>query len=308
MSVKLTHEEWLVKYKKLIHPNLRLLSEYDGVRSKIQVRCTVCGNTYGTLPSVLISGCNCKHCSRSKTDDVFRDELRERCPTVTPIDRYISDRDKIHVKCNVCGYEWNARPTHLLRGHACSKCSHRKLGFDKRKTQQEFEDELKIYNPTIKCLGEYKGRMRHVTVQSTICGHIWSAAPNNLIFGASGCPICMMSKGEKSIHYYLRENNIDFVSQKEFAELTGVNNGNLSYDFYLPEHNLLIEYQGEYHDGTAFNQSKNAFENQQEHDKRKRDYALKHNIELLEIWYYDYDNIEQILSEKLNINNIEKSA
>jgi very-short-patch-repair endonuclease len=71
----------------------------------------------------------------------------------------------------------------------------------------------------------------------------------------------------------------------------------LSYDFYLPSYNLLIEYQGEYHDGTANNQSKDAFLRQQEHDKRKLEYSVEHNIELLEIWYYDFENIENILQQ-----------
>ena len=30
--------------------------------------------------------------------------------------------------------------------------------------------------------------------------------------------------------------------------------------------------------------------------------AINNNIELLEIWYWDYDNIEKILNEKLNNN------
>lgn len=38
---------------------------------------------------------------------------------------------------------------------------------------------------------------------------------------------------------------------------------------------------------------------QQEHDRRKREYAKSHNIELLEIWYWDFDNIEEILDKRL---------
>jgi very-short-patch-repair endonuclease len=78
----------------------------------------------------------------------------------------------------------------------------------------------------------------------------------------------------------------------------------LSYDFFLPEYNLLIEYQGEQHEKyiKGFHKNKKAFINQQEHDKRKREYAKNHNIKLLEIWYYDFDNIEQILDKELQLN------
>ena len=35
------------------------------------------------------------------------------------------------------------------------------------------------------------------------------------------------------------------------------------------------------------------------HDEIKRNYAEKNYIELLEIWYFNFDNIDKILSEKL---------
>lgn len=55
------------------------------------------------------------------------------------------------------------------------------------------------------------------------------------------------------------------------------------------QHEQPVEYFG----------GKEKFKIQQEHDRRKRDYAKEHNIELLEIWYWDFNNIEQILSEKI---------
>lgn len=45
--------------------------------------------------------------------------------------------------------------------------------------------------------------------------------------------------------------------------------------------------------------SKKDFQRQQEHDRRKREYAIQNNINLLEIWYWDYDNIEKILKSEL---------
>ena len=39
------------------------------------------------------------------------------------------------------------------------------------------------------------------------------------------------------------------------------------------------------------------FEIQQEHDKRKREYAKQNNIDLLEITYLEEDKIEEILDK-----------
>jgi len=114
------------------------------------------------------------------------------------------------------------------------------------------------------------------------------------------CPICRTSKGEIRIYSYLQKNNIFNIPQKPFDGLLGIKGGNLSYDFYFPQYNLLIEYQGEYHDGTVHNQTKEDFEKQQEHDRRKAQYAKDNHINLLPIWYWDYDNIETILDELIN--------
>jgi hypothetical protein len=119
------------------------------------------------------------------------------------------------------------------------------------------------------------------------------------------CPECQFSKGEDKINNYLIKNNIYKIPQKEFDGLLGLGSKNLSYDFCLPQYNLLIEYQGEQHEKyiKGFHKSEKDFKKQIEHDRRKKEYAEKNNIKLLEIWYYDFDNIEMILDKELNMSN-----
>lgn len=113
------------------------------------------------------------------------------------------------------------------------------------------------------------------------------------------CPDCQFSQGENKISDYFNSRNILFIPQKEFKSLIGVCGGNLSYDFYLSQYNLLIEYQGQFHDGSSGEYSKKNLKRQLEHDRRKRQYAKDHDINLLEIWYWDFDNIETLLEEYL---------
>lgn len=113
-----------------------------------------------------------------------------------------------------------------------------------------------------------------------------------------GCPHCSSSRGEKLIHAYLRKNNIDFVPQKTFDKLVGVGGGCLSYDFYIPSLNLLIEFQGIQHEKPIdIFGGETQFAVQREHDLLKRQFATNNNIELLEVWYYDIENIDQILDQ-----------
>ena len=116
-----------------------------------------------------------------------------------------------------------------------------------------------------------------------------------------GCPKCSFSHGEKEISKFLDKYDIKYIPQHKFSGLKGVGNRLLSYDFYLPNYNLLIEYQGRQHEHPIdYFGGEEQFRVQQEHDERKREYAKLHNINLLEIWYYDEDNIEEILTKKLN--------
>ena len=152
------------------------------------------------------------------------------------------------------------------------------------------------------------------------CEHKWATRICHRNNG-SGCPECNKSKGEKECKIIFlskgfieiaqdeydklldidRHNNTYFIPQKTFEGLVGVGNGLLSYDFYLPKYNLLIEYQGEFHDGTAKIQTEEEFIIQKEHDRRKKEYALEKEYNFLEIWYWDFDNIELILSKELNL-------
>ena len=114
------------------------------------------------------------------------------------------------------------------------------------------------------------------------------------------CPFCNIIKGEDKIYNYLSEHNIQYARHKSYDDLRGLKGGKLSYDFYLPNFNLLIEYQGEQHERPIdIFGGEEQFKIQQEHDKRKREYAQNHYIKLLEIWYYDFKNIEYILNSEL---------
>lgn len=316
MARKLTHNEWIDKYKNNIDDSLELLSEYDGVRNKIKVHCKLCGKIYYALPSVLINGCKCKHCSLTKTNEQFIEELKSINKKVLPLGEYYSDRTPILVKCLECGHEWKAIPTHLLRGHGCPQCARKIVGLKKRKNLDDFILDLKEKNTSVIYIDGFKSMHTKAIFGSKICKHIWESTPNNIIHSGCGCPICSMSQGERKIYTFLSDNNIEFEPQKVFDDLFGINNGLLSYDFYLEKYNLLIEYQGQQHEKPVvlpFAKYKKItpeeqFKIQQEHDKRKREYAKSHNIELMEIWYWDKDKINEILSNKLNINNIEKLA
>jgi len=138
------------------------------------------------------------------------------------------------------------------------------------------------------------------------------------------CPECQYSKGEERINDNLinkdfikiNQNNFNqltdknkynenyYIPQKEFDGLIGLRGGLLSYDFYILKLNLLIEFHGIQHEKftPGLHKTIKDFEYQIEHDRRKCEYALNNNIKLIIIWYWNFDNIEEILEREVFIH------
>lgn len=223
-------------------------------------------------------------------------------------------------------HEWHVTILNRSNGNGCPYCSHRYASEDYN---------LLVINPNLcedwnydknkKKPKDYTpGSSQSVWWLCKECGHEWKAiiADRN---NNHGCPECNKSKGEKRCkEVFLSKDFIEtlqgeykklldknkynntntyFIPQKTFEDLIGLGGGLLSYDFYIPKYNLLIEYQGQFHDGDGSKGNyymKKNLKRQQEHDRRKREYAKQHNINLLEIWYWDFDRIEEILTNYLN--------
>ena len=63
----------------------------------------------------------------------------------------------------------------------------------KRKTHEEFVNEMKEVNLNIEILGQYKNIKTHINCKCKVCNHEWNGIPNNLIRGAK-CPNCAREK------------------------------------------------------------------------------------------------------------------
>lgn len=101
--------------------------------------------------------------------------------------------------------------------------------------------------------------------------------------------------------------------KKTFQDLKGRNNACLRFDFYLPEYNLCIEFNGQQHyEPVVFRHNKSIskeeklkqaqekFKRGQENDEKKIQYCKQNNIELLIIPYYEKEDIETIIKNKIN--------
>ena len=298
-----TTEQFINELNK-VTSDIEILSEYKNAKEYIKCRCKTCEHIWNGTPTNLLRGVGCPQCCANKrkyTNDEFQKILEEEMPNVKILEEYKGQTVKIKAKCKVCGYIWNTAPVTLIQDHkGCYNCGKKRTGEKLKLTNNEFIEKLNSINPDILSLENYKDSKTKILVQCKKCEFQWYTKPNSLLNG-HGCPYCNISKGETNISKYLDKNNITYEAQKTYDGLYGLQGGKLSYDFYLPEYNLLIEFQGKQHkQSIEYFGGEDRFKIQQEHDRRKREYSKLHKIKLIEIWYYDIGNVEEILNKELN--------
>jgi hypothetical protein len=137
-------------------------------------------------------------------------------------------------------------------------------------------------------------------------GHEFKNSISNRTSKGTGCPICKESKGERKIREFLESLKIKFISQYEINGLVGLGGKNLKFDFSIFDNNknllFLIEFDGEFHFNKYYEEQN--FETLQIHDKRKDQYCIDNSINLVRIPYWEFEDIEDILTKELTKYNL----
>jgi hypothetical protein len=297
---------WLRLNKKTF---ILLSNKYEGNNKQLLFQCTNvnCKEKFYNTWNDIQQKQNCPYCTGRRVGisnclaTVKPDLAKEWCysknGTLTPYEVTKMSNTSVYWEC-AHNHIWKAQISNRSKGRNCPYCNNRLASNINNVTKNEILAKEWDYSKNTRHPKQYTlNSHQKVWWKCSKCGCEWMATIKNRNSNQSGCPRCHQSKGEDKILEWLLKNNISYIPQKEFKDLIGLGKGNLSYDFYLPKYNLLIEYQGEFHDGSAGKYSRTNIKKQQEHDRRKKQYTKDNNIKLLEIWYWDYDNIEKILEK-----------
>ena len=297
-SLQKTHEQYVNELYN-VNPYIIVKEQYIDSHTAILHECLTHNIKWKISPANALSGKGCEKCTSdkiksklSKTHNQYLDELKKVNPDIIPIEEYKNIHTPILHKCKIDKHEWYARPSNILKGRGCPKCSQRL-----RRTHDGYVNEVFEINPNIEVIGVYINVHTPILHKCKIDGYEWMAAPHNILVG-KGCPQCNESKGERYIRQWLYDNNIPCITQKIFNDCKDTKP--LPFDFYLPDYNLCIEFDGEQHyRPIEYFGGQKQFEYIQKHDKIKTKYCENNNIKLLRIPYFK--NIEEELSNFLFI-------
>jgi len=305
---------------KNINPNIEVIGEYVNMDTRILVKCSIDGYVWSADPRKLMRGSQCSVCS-NRTVMVGINDIATTRPDLIKYLKYKEDSYKytfgsekyVDVVCPECGYECSVRISNLSRfGFSCNGCYENKYGhkrvpygyWNKNTMQQYLEehyygyklldiqtpnnDDCKYLKALIKCPNE-----NHQPY--------WSYWTN--ILSGYQCLSCYieesMSKGELSAESIFQKYKYKYEPQKRFDDCR--DKYTLPFDFYLPDYNLIVEIMGEQHEHPVdMFGGKEKFEKQIYHDKIKRDYLKRNNIHCLDIWYYEFNKMEELILNKIN--------
>ena len=314
-----SHDKFVEDLNK-INPNIDVVGTYVNMDTRVQVRCLVDGYVWNADPRKLLRGIRCAVCTNRKVVPGVNDLATTRPDLVkyfkNPDDatKYTSGSEQtIDIVCPECGYEDKIKIGNLSRfGFSCNGCYENKYG-RKRVSYgywnfETMKQYLNEHYPAYKLLD-----VRFASQNSNGCLKAFIKCPNDAhepywaywtnIISGNECCLCRledcMSRGERLAESILQKHNICFVAQKRFDDCRDVYT--LPFDFYLQKYNLVIEIMGEQHEKPIdYFGGEDSFFKRIKHDKIKRDYLSKNNIDILDIWYYDLDNMESLILDKIN--------
>lgn len=314
-----THDKFVEDVKN-INPDIKILGEYINVNTAIKVECLIDGYTWNADPRKLLRGVKCAVCTNHKVmtgvNDVAttRPDLVKYFKNKDEATQYTSGSEKmIDTVCPECGYdESQIRIGNLSRfGFSCNGCYEKKFGrkrvpygyWNEETIKQYLCENLRGYQlleislPSQNDVGSLKVHLKCPNEKHEAYWTYWK----NIVTGYT-CFQChleeSMSKGERMAESFFEKHNMIYETQKRFEDCKDILA--LPFDFYLPDYNLIVEIMGEQHERPVeYFGGQTAFERCIKHDNIKREYLKKNDINILDIWYYELDNMEDLILNKI---------
>lgn len=121
---------------------------------------------------------------RKKTHEEYVAEVNAVNPNIEIVDKYIDAKSKILHRCKIDGYEWYVRPSSILSGIGCPRCS----GVE-RYGHDTYIKKVAAAHHNIEVVERYVNSRTPILHKCKIDGYEWFARPANILHG-EGCPRC----------------------------------------------------------------------------------------------------------------------
>lgn len=128
-NVKRTHNQY-VEELMLVNNNIEPVEKYINTDTPILHQCKICNHIWSIKPNHTLSGHGCPMCSfktnadnKRKSQTEYEQELFNINSEIKVVGEYTNYMTPLLHRCAKCGYEWQAKPYHIMRGHGCLMCN-----------------------------------------------------------------------------------------------------------------------------------------------------------------------------------------
>lgn len=244
----------------------------------------------------------CNYCNFVLDTYTFEEKLKERnINYFNVIGKYINQDTPIELQCKRHGFNYFQRPRKIFEGvNSCPECRRESLKTQGLLSLEEAQLKLLKTHPMVHIVGKYKDTFTPVELYCDTHDYEFKCSINNYLYKGKYecCPKCCRTNGESRIIKFLDNLKYEYTQQKTFDNCK--DKQLLSFDFYLNDFNTCIEYQGEqhYYSIEHFGGEKR-YKRQLLHDEIKREYCINNNINLIEIPYWEKEDLEDFLWNEL---------
>lgn len=338
INVSRTYGE-IIDLSNKIHNNAYLYKEVDDYNvkmtsyEKIEIYCPKCNKWFIQNVNSHISKHGCPHCHNIQNykyhhiktyNDVI--EYSKKLynnkyiyNTQVDLNKKILKSDKISYWCPDCNKIFTQKIIHHIDGHChcyCARRTKKKIITTIKVPKQygtPYKDIINLANKIHDNKYQYDNSILPDTfiknkdilnIYCPKCKEWFKQQKVVHINMKGGCPICKSSRGELVINNYLKDKNIDFITQKKFPDCKLIRV--LKFDFYLPDYNMCIEFDGIQHFEVSdfskdIDRNIKNFLLTQKRDAIKTQYCKDKNIKLIRISYKQFSKIENILDSILQV-------
>lgn len=305
---KKTTESVTIEFSK---KNFKLLVSYKDTHTNMDFLCLTCNKIQNnSRTNVIKDSYNCPGCANKRkrkyyTEEQFIEFLTvERHGEFSLIGEFRPFPDKIKIRHNSCGYEWDVPYRSIIDMRGCPICVKKANEIKSRRTIDELKEIVESDNHYELITKEWVETHSKITILHKDCDRTFTTTPNSFINYHTRCYYCSLesnlSHNARRLYDKLNSLKIKFVTE---FKIDGCKyKYKLPFDFAIEKDGFttLIEYDGKQHfkptffskgNHESFDRALENFKLTQLRDSIKNDFVRQNS-----------DKYELIRLNKTNIN------
>lgn len=285
-------------------------TEYIDNNNYLDFKCNMCGEIYHR-PLRKMQECKYKVCEKCQRQISAKNQAKsydEVCYAFKECGYNVLDNEyknnSTPIECeDKYGYRYKISLQNIKKGKSPRMFSFSSNFDDCYFNLNKFISNNHLYNKVVKVYDNGKAEF------ICECGNKFKTDVYRFISGEKRrCEKCTkkISGLELKVMNFLKENNVNFEYQYSYNDCK--NKRLMPFDFYLNDYNTCIEVDGDQHFHCAFiNEKEKALinlEKTQKNDRKKEQYCLDNNINLIRIpyWRIKSGKFKEILFQLINTN------